>query len=156
MWNKFAFVFAFLYFATSMTFIPKKTHKHSVEFLPCGSRFIHYLVVILPKQLITYSKLWVKSTPMKMAEQPKENPLHISWHDSVWIPHLSATNIMDYFGERTNPFYSRECNNEFIKMQQNTRVDQLTHMTGVEYMLLHTQVFWLQINCNVMLVCFSS
>ncbi|KAG0719036.1 Mediator of RNA polymerase II transcription subunit 6 [Chionoecetes opilio] len=38
-----------------------------------------------------------------------------------------------------NPFYSRDCNNEFIKMQQNTRVDQLTHMQGVEYILLHTQ-----------------
>ncbi|XP_053646097.1 mediator of RNA polymerase II transcription subunit 6 isoform X5 [Cherax quadricarinatus] len=68
-----------------------------------------------------------------------DNPLHISWHDSMWVPHLNSTNIMDYFSERTNPFYSRDCNNEFIKMQQNTRVDQLTHMQGVEYMLLHTQ-----------------
>ncbi|KAK8732024.1 hypothetical protein OTU49_007144 [Cherax quadricarinatus] len=70
---------------------------------------------------------------------PADNPLHISWHDSMWVPHLNSTNIMDYFSERTNPFYSRDCNNEFIKMQQNTRVDQLTHMQGVEYMLLHTQ-----------------
>ncbi|KAG7178027.1 Mediator of RNA polymerase II transcription subunit 6-like [Homarus americanus] len=56
-----------------------------------------------------------------MADQSKENPLHISWHDSMWVPHLNSSNIMEYFGERTNPFYSRECNNEFIKMQQNTR-----------------------------------
>ncbi|XP_042231093.1 mediator of RNA polymerase II transcription subunit 6-like [Homarus americanus] len=74
-----------------------------------------------------------------MADQSKENPLHISWHDSMWVPHLNSSNIMEYFGERTNPFYSRECNNEFIKMQQNTRVDQLHHMQGVEYILLHTQ-----------------
>lgn len=57
---------------------------------------------------------------------PTENPLHISWHDSMWVPHLNSTNIMNYFSERSNPFYSRDCNNEFIKMQQNTRVDQLT------------------------------
>lgn len=74
-----------------------------------------------------------------MADQTKENPLHISWHDSMWVPHLNSSNIMNYFGERSNPFYSRDCNNEFIKMQQNTRVDQLTHMQGVEYILLHTQ-----------------
>ncbi|XP_066962624.1 mediator of RNA polymerase II transcription subunit 6 [Macrobrachium rosenbergii] len=75
----------------------------------------------------------------KMADQNKENPLHISWQDSMWIPHLNSANILEYFSERTNPFYSRDCNNEFIKMQQNTRVDQLTNMQGVEYMLLHTQ-----------------
>lgn len=74
-----------------------------------------------------------------MADQNKDNPLHISWHDSMWVPHLNSSNIMNYFGERSNPFYSRDCNNEFIKMQQNTRVDQLTHMQGVEYILLHTQ-----------------
>lgn len=74
-----------------------------------------------------------------MAEQNKDNPLHISWHDSMWVPHLNSSNVMNYFSERSNPFYSRDCNNEFIKMQQNTRVDQLTHMQGVEYILLHTQ-----------------
>ncbi|XP_045119949.1 mediator of RNA polymerase II transcription subunit 6-like [Portunus trituberculatus] len=74
-----------------------------------------------------------------MADQNKENPLHISWHDSMWVPHLNSSNVMNYFSERSNPFYSRDCNNEFIKMQQNTRVDQLTHMQGVEYILLHTQ-----------------
>lgn len=74
-----------------------------------------------------------------MTDQNKENPLHISWLDSMWVPHLNSTNVMNYFSERSNPFYSRDCNNEFIKMQQNTRVDQLTHMQGVEYILLHTQ-----------------
>ncbi|XP_042883648.1 mediator of RNA polymerase II transcription subunit 6-like [Penaeus japonicus] len=86
-----------------------------------------------------FSSYLCPKPPDTMSEQTKENPLHISWHDSMWIPHLNSTNVMDYFAERTNPFYSRDCNNEFIKMQQNTRVDQLTHMQGVEYMLLHTQ-----------------
>ncbi|KAF2364101.1 Mediator complex subunit Med6 [Trinorchestia longiramus] len=75
-----------------------------------------------------------------MAETPKvDNLLHISWCDSMWVPHLNASNVMDYFSERSNPFYSRDCNNEFIKMQQNTRMDALTQMQGTEYMLLHAQ-----------------
>ncbi|CAL4059405.1 unnamed protein product [Meganyctiphanes norvegica] len=74
-----------------------------------------------------------------MAEPPKDNLLHMSWSDSMWVPHLNSTNVMDYFSERSNPFYSRECNNEFIKMQQNTRMDQLQHMQGIEYQLLHAQ-----------------
>lgn len=74
-----------------------------------------------------------------MAEPPKENLLHMSWSDSMWLPHLNSSNVMDYFSERSNPFYSRECNNEFIKMQQNTRMDQLQHMQGIEYQLLHAQ-----------------
>uniref|UniRef100_A0A2P2HWW8 Mediator of RNA polymerase II transcription subunit 6 n=1 Tax=Hirondellea gigas TaxID=1518452 RepID=A0A2P2HWW8_9CRUS len=75
-----------------------------------------------------------------MVEQPKvDNLLHISWCDSMWVPHLNAGNVLDYFSERSNPFYSRDCNNEFIKMQQNTRIDALTQMQGTEYMLLHAQ-----------------
>ena len=31
---------------------------------------------------------------------------------------LNPTNIMDYFSERSNPFYDRTCNNETIKMQR--------------------------------------
>ncbi|CAH1389165.1 unnamed protein product [Nezara viridula] len=67
-----------------------------------------------------------------------ENPLGVSWHDSAWIPILSPANIMDYFSERSNPFYDRTCNNEMIKMQRLS-LDQLTNMTGVEYALLHVQ-----------------
>ena len=44
------------------------------------------------------------------------NPLHESWHDPAWIPSLSTHNVMDYFSERTNPFYDRTCNNEVLKM----------------------------------------
>ncbi|CAG2186127.1 MED6 [Mytilus edulis] len=68
----------------------------------------------------------------------KDNPLGISWHDTAWIPLLNPNNILDYFGERSNPFYDRTCNNEIIKMQRLSQ-DQLNNMTGLEYMLLHVQ-----------------
>ena len=47
-----------------------------------------------------------------------ENPLHLSWHDLAWIPHLNPNNILDYFSERSNPFYDRTCNNEIVRMQK--------------------------------------
>ncbi|XP_032668866.1 mediator of RNA polymerase II transcription subunit 6 isoform X1 [Odontomachus brunneus] len=68
----------------------------------------------------------------------QENPLGLSWHDSAWIPVLNPSNIMDYFSERSNPFYDRTCNNEIVKMQRLSP-DQLTNMTGLEYILLHVQ-----------------
>ncbi|XP_021186366.2 mediator of RNA polymerase II transcription subunit 6 [Helicoverpa armigera] len=67
-----------------------------------------------------------------------ENPLGLSWHDSAWIPLLSPSNIMDYFSERSNPFFDRTCNNEIVKMQRLS-MDQLQNMTGLEYILLHVQ-----------------
>ena len=58
-----------------------------------------------------------------------ENPLYVSWCDSAWIPVLSQSNVMDYFTERTNPFYDRTCNNEILKMQKLGVADvQLTNM----------------------------
>ncbi|XP_059485529.1 mediator of RNA polymerase II transcription subunit 6 [Neocloeon triangulifer] len=69
---------------------------------------------------------------------PKDNPLSVSWHDSNWIPMLNPANIMDYFSERSNPFYDRNCNNEIVKMQR-LNPDQLVNMTGTEYILLHVQ-----------------
>ena len=69
-----------------------------------------------------------------------ENPLYVSWCDSAWIPVLSQSNVMDYFTERTNPFYDRTCNNEVLKMQKLGVLDaQLTNMQGTEYCLLHVQ-----------------
>ncbi|XP_038073247.1 mediator of RNA polymerase II transcription subunit 6-like [Patiria miniata] len=73
-----------------------------------------------------------------MATLEKENPLFMSWHNSAWIPHLSRANIMDYFADRSNPFYDRTCNNEIIKMQR-VNPEQLKTMTGLEYELLHVQ-----------------
>ncbi|CAH2094581.1 unnamed protein product [Euphydryas editha] len=67
-----------------------------------------------------------------------ENPLGLSWHDSAWIPSLNPSNIMDYFSERSNPFFDRTCNNEVVKMQR-LNMDQLRNMTGLEYILLHVQ-----------------
>ncbi|KAL1117496.1 hypothetical protein AAG570_004818 [Ranatra chinensis] len=51
---------------------------------------------------------------------------------------LNPSNIMAYFSERSNPFYDRTCNNEIVKMQRLS-LDQLTNMTGLEYVLLHVQ-----------------
>ncbi|GFN85586.1 mediator of RNA polymerase ii transcription subunit 6 [Plakobranchus ocellatus] len=67
-----------------------------------------------------------------------ENALGISWIDSAWVPHLNQGNILDYFSERSNPFYDRTCNNETIKMQR-LNPDQMLNMTGLEYSLLHAQ-----------------
>ncbi|XP_052866875.1 mediator of RNA polymerase II transcription subunit 6 [Anopheles cruzii] len=68
----------------------------------------------------------------------QENPLWISWHDSNWIPVLNPGNVMDYFSEKSNPFYDRTCNNEIVRMQRQS-LELLNNMTGVEYMLLHVQ-----------------
>nr|CAG4648898.1 EOG090X0E0D [Polyphemus pediculus] len=70
--------------------------------------------------------------------ESKDNLLGISWHDSSWIPILNNQNVMDYFMERSNPFYDRTCNNEIVKMQR-LNVDQLSNLTGIEYILLHVQ-----------------
>ncbi|XP_037071887.1 mediator of RNA polymerase II transcription subunit 6-like [Pollicipes pollicipes] len=68
----------------------------------------------------------------------QRDALGTSWHDSTWIPILSANNVMDYFAERTNPFYDRTCNNEVIKMQR-INPDHLHNLVGLEYTLLHVQ-----------------
>lgn len=44
--------------------------------------------------------------------------LSISWHNSAWIPVLNPTNVLEYFSDKSNPFYDRQCNNEIIKMQR--------------------------------------
>ncbi|XP_065200068.1 mediator of RNA polymerase II transcription subunit 6-like [Planococcus citri] len=69
---------------------------------------------------------------------PNENPLSISWHDSAWVPLVNSSNVLDYFSERSNPFYDRTCNNETLKMQRMS-LEQLVNMTGLEYTLLHVQ-----------------
>ena len=53
-----------------------------------------------------------------MAASSGENKLQLSWHDSSWIPVLNQYNVMEYFSQRSNPFYDRTCNNEIIKMQR--------------------------------------
>ena len=44
--------------------------------------------------------------------------LQKSWFDSAWTPILNQNNVMDYFCQRSNPFYERTCNNEIIRMQR--------------------------------------
>lgn len=68
----------------------------------------------------------------------EDNLLGISWVDSSWIPALNSGNVLDYFSERSNPFYDRTCNNEVVKMQRLT-LEHLNQMVGVEYILLHAQ-----------------
>ncbi|KAG8560860.1 hypothetical protein GDO81_015164 [Engystomops pustulosus] len=68
----------------------------------------------------------------------RDNLLSISWVDSSWIPILNTGTVLDYFSERSNPFYDRTCNNEVVKMQRLT-LDHLNQMVGVEYILLHAQ-----------------
>ncbi|XP_078263247.1 mediator of RNA polymerase II transcription subunit 6 isoform X1 [Rhinoraja longicauda] len=72
------------------------------------------------------------------AADSRDNLLGISWVDSAWIPILNPGNVLDYFSERSNPFYDRTCNNEVVKMQRLS-LDHLHNMTGLEYILLHAQ-----------------
>lgn len=66
---------------------------------------------------------------------------------------------MDYFSEKSNPFYDRTCNNEIVKMQRmnldqlkwvvlphsfltaqiNVHIPSCSNMVGMEYILLHVQ-----------------
>lgn len=64
--------------------------------------------------------------------------LRLSWHDSMWIPHLNPANILEYFCQKSNPFYDKQCNNEIAKMQKLSQ-EQMLMMTGMEYILLHVQ-----------------
>lgn len=56
-----------------------------------------------------------------------DNPLGLSWHDSAWIHILNTSNVLDYFSERSNPFFDRTCNNEIVKMQRLSP-DQLQYV----------------------------
>uniref|UniRef100_A0A2K6G3J8 Mediator of RNA polymerase II transcription subunit 6 n=1 Tax=Propithecus coquereli TaxID=379532 RepID=A0A2K6G3J8_PROCO len=68
----------------------------------------------------------------------QDNLLGNSWVDSSWIPILNSGSILDYFSERSKPFYDRTCNNEVVKMQRLT-LELLNQMVEVEYILLHAQ-----------------
>lgn len=54
------------------------------------------------------------------ADPPSQQQLlSLSWHDSVRIAALDRNNVMDYFSQRSNPFYDRTCNNEIVRMQRS-------------------------------------
>ncbi len=44
----------------------------------------------------------------------------LSWKrfSSMLFVAAGQANVMDYFSERSNPFYERTCNNEILKMQK--------------------------------------
>ncbi len=44
--------------------------------------------------------------------------LQRSWFNSAGMTSLSKQTALDYFSQRSNPFYDRTCNNEVIKMQR--------------------------------------
>lgn len=70
-----------------------------------------------------------------------ESSLSLSWCDRTWLPILNHTNVLNYFAERTNPFYDHTCNNEMLRMR-GIKIDDLPSlekMQGVEYVLLHVQ-----------------
>uniref|UniRef100_G3PEN9 Mediator of RNA polymerase II transcription subunit 6 n=1 Tax=Gasterosteus aculeatus aculeatus TaxID=481459 RepID=G3PEN9_GASAC len=58
----------------------------------------------------------------------RDNLLGISWVDSGWVPILNPGNVLDYFSERSNPFYDR-----------TFYISKCNLMVGVEYILLHAQ-----------------
>ena len=65
-----------------------------------------------------FQNLYLLKHKNKMASEPSESQLGLSWHDSAWIPVLNSGNVLEYFSQRTNPFYDRTCNNEVVKMQR--------------------------------------
>ncbi|CAG2159989.1 unnamed protein product [Oppiella nova] len=73
-----------------------------------------------------------------MNDLKDQNSLHLSWCDSQWLPVLNQHNVLEYFSERSNPFYDRTCNNEILKMQR-LPIEQLSKFQGIEYILLHCQ-----------------
>lgn len=104
-------------------------------------------VLRLCNQLLPSSRCYVFSAPegepanafgIMAAVDIRDNLLGISWVDSSWIPILNSGSVLDYFSERSNPFYDRTCNNEVVKMQRLT-LEHLNQMVGVEYILLHAQ-----------------
>ncbi|PAA65015.1 hypothetical protein BOX15_Mlig012582g1, partial [Macrostomum lignano] len=66
--------------------------------------------------------------------------LSLTWSDANrWnMQQPTPANILDYFCERTNPFYDHHCNNEQIRMQR-LNPEHLLSMQGVEYVLLRFQ-----------------
>ena len=48
---------------------------------------------------------------------PSVNPselLHLSWREPNLVPTLNPSNVLDYFSDKSNPFYDRQCNNEVL------------------------------------------
>jgi len=68
----------------------------------------------------------------------RDNMLHKSYYDPAWTDQINEYNVLDYFCQATNPFYTTNCNNEIIKTQRGS-LEQLRSMTGIEYFVVHQQ-----------------
>lgn len=100
----------------------------------CRQLFVHLcrLIVLSPilnvnnnkysflKKLLSNPSQTTMLGRMPNPMQLPDNPLHISWHDSNWIPILNGQNVLDYFSDKSNPFYDRTCNNETLRMQRQS------------------------------------
>ena len=64
--------------------------------------------------------------------------LATTWSDSSKRFLLHQHTILDYFCQKTNPFYDATCNNEMCRMQRRD-LSHLENMEGVEYVLSHLQ-----------------
>lgn len=76
-----------------------------------------HLTLLCFSFLFPSSKMQARSLALPLSQ---ENPLWISWHDTAWIAVLNPSNVMEYFMEKSNPFYDRTCNNEIVKMQRQS------------------------------------
>lgn len=103
--------------------LPKKYAPNSIVPKPPSVEFFVFITektqyYFLHKVYITGSLVAFHRQNNKMAAEPSESQLGVSWHDSAWIPALNPGNVLEYFSQRTNPFYDRTCNNEVVKMQR--------------------------------------
>ncbi len=67
---------------------------------------------------ITPPVVMAAPTPGSSSSATNQQLLSTSWFDSAWIPALDQNNVLEYFSQRSNPFYDRTCNNEVIRMQR--------------------------------------
>jgi hypothetical protein len=65
-----------------------------------------------------------------------KSPFELEAFLSMLSVAAGQANVMDYFSERSNPFYERTCNNEILKMQKLGVADvqlqnmQVSHKLG--------------------------
>lgn len=69
----------------------------------------------------------------------KEHPLCRCWEDSAFKFHINKLTVLDYFSQRSNPFYDMESNNENCRMRRVDPNVHLKNMTGIEYELIDSQ-----------------
>lgn len=84
------------------------------------SGYMYYTIYVFCTTFYYFFYIWRKYSYSNMGMCLSDNLLGISWVDSGWVPILNPSNVLEYFSERSNPFYDRTCNNEVVKMQRLT------------------------------------